>query len=104
MPDTVSYDDFHKVRYWPDPRLSIIIHCFVDNENLLRFTVFGKGLDAIDPSLDIGFGEVDYYPGQVMYLCADISALTEDTGFVPEYDFETGIKETVEWYKNEYGS
>ncbi len=60
--------------------------------------------DAIDPSLDIGFGEVDYYPGQVMYLCADISALTEDTGFVPEYDFETGIKETVEWYKNEYGS
>ena len=52
--------------------------------------------------LDIGFGEVDYYPGQVMYLCADISELTEDTGFVPEYSFEEGIKETVEWYRKEY--
>ncbi len=59
--------------------------------------------DAIDPALDIGFGEVDYYPGQVMYLCADISGLKEDTGFVPEYTFEKGIKETVDWYVGRYG-
>ncbi|MBO4426052.1 MAG: NAD(P)-dependent oxidoreductase [Clostridiales bacterium] len=58
--------------------------------------------DATNPSVDIGFGEVDYYPGQVMYLCADISELTKDTGFVPDYTFEEGIKETVEWYKKEY--
>lgn len=57
--------------------------------------------DAVDTSLDIGFGEVDYYPGQVMYLCADISDLQEDTGFVPDYTFEEGIKETVKWYKEE---
>ena len=58
--------------------------------------------DASNPSVDIGFGEVDYYPGQVMYLCADIDELTKDTGFVPDYTFEEGIKETVEWYKKEY--
>lgn len=58
--------------------------------------------DAINPELPIGFGEVDYYPGQVMYLCADIDKLTKDTGFVPEYTFEQGIKETVEWYKEVY--
>lgn len=57
--------------------------------------------DAVDPALDIGFGEVDYYPGQVMYLCADISSLTEDTGFTPEYSFEEGIRETVKWFKEE---
>lgn len=57
--------------------------------------------DAVDPSLDIGFGEVDYYPGQVMYLCADISKLQEDTGFAPDYTFEEAIKETVKWYKEE---
>jgi nucleoside-diphosphate-sugar epimerase len=37
-----------------------------------------------------------------MYLCADIDELTKDTGFVPEYSFEDGIKETVEWYRKEY--
>ncbi|MBR6483550.1 MAG: NAD-dependent epimerase/dehydratase family protein, partial [Clostridiales bacterium] len=58
--------------------------------------------DEAGPSLDIGFGEVDYYPGQVMYLCADISELTKDTGFEPEYSFEEGIKETVDWYRKEY--
>ena len=53
--------------------------------------------DAIDPRLDIGIGEIDYYPNQVMHLEADISNLTEDTGFYPEYSFEEGIRETIEW-------
>lgn len=55
--------------------------------------------DAINPSIDIGIGELDYYPNQVMHLEADISNLTEDTGFVPEYSFEDGIHETIEWVK-----
>ena len=51
--------------------------------------------DAIDPALPIGFGEIPYAPNQVMYLCADISALTADTGFLPETKFEDGIRETI---------
>ncbi len=56
--------------------------------------------DAVEPSLEIDFGDIPYCPGQVMYLCADISALKTDTGFSPEYTFEQGIRETVEWYNN----
>lgn len=58
--------------------------------------------DAINPDLPIGFGEIEYYPGQVMYLCADTSALEADTGFTPDYSFEQGIAETVEWYREEF--
>lgn len=55
--------------------------------------------DSINPNAEIGIGEVPYSPKQVMYLCADISELHKDTGFVPEYDFKTGILKTIEWYK-----
>ena len=55
--------------------------------------------DAINPDLEIGIGEIDYYPNQVMHLEADISNLTEDTGFVPRYSFEEGIRETIDWVK-----
>ncbi len=53
--------------------------------------------DAINPQAEIGFGEVEYNKRQVMYLCADIDDLVKDTGFVPDYDFDKGIRETVEW-------
>ena len=55
--------------------------------------------DAVNPELEIGLGELPYYPNQVMHLEADISNLTADTGFVPKYTFEEGIRETVEWVK-----
>ena len=46
------------------------------------------------------FGAIDYYPDQVMYLCADISALAEDTGFRPQVSFEEGIKKILESLKH----
>ena len=55
--------------------------------------------DCINPSLPLGIGDKQYPSGQVMRLCADIAVLTKDTGFMPEYSFETGIKETIEWAK-----
>lgn len=44
----------------------------------------------------IGFGEVPYYPNQVMHLEADISNLIEDTGYEARYSFEDGIKDLLE--------
>lgn len=41
-----------------------------------------------------------YYPNQVIHLEVDVSNLTADTGFVQQYTFEHGIRETVEWAKN----
>lgn len=48
---------------------------------------------------DVQIGALPYNDKQVMYLCADISALTDDTGFVPQVSYEEGIKETVKWLK-----
>jgi nucleoside-diphosphate-sugar epimerase len=55
--------------------------------------------DAIDKSLELGIGEKEYSPKQVMNLLADISNLSKDTGFEPEISFHDGIRETIDWYK-----
>ncbi len=54
-------------------------------------------ITAVNPGAKVDYGAVPYSDRQVMYLCADIEALKEDTGFVPDYTFEQGIKETVDW-------
>ena len=46
------------------------------------------------------FGERPYAEKQVMYLCADLSSLTRDTGFLPEISFDEGIRMTVDWVKD----
>lgn len=56
--------------------------------------------DAVDPALRIDFGAVPYGAKQIMHLCADISRLTADTGFVPGTEFREGIRRTVEWVKS----
>lgn len=43
----------------------------------------------------LGLGRLPYAPKQVMHLCADITGLTQDTGFVPEVSFEEGIRELI---------
>ena len=55
--------------------------------------------DIINPSLELGFGEIPYRPNQTMNMEVDISELQKDTGFEPIYSFEDGIKETIEWCK-----
>lgn len=55
--------------------------------------------EVINPNATLELGVVPYAPNQVMYLCADIEELTEDTGFVPEYEFKKGIAETINWCK-----
>lgn len=50
----------------------------------------------------VRFGEIPYSSNQVMHLCADIGGLTQDTGFVPETDFETGIRETIKWIQENH--
>ena len=60
---------------------------------------FGILRDAVDPSLPLGLGELPYPPGQVMRLQADISGLTEDTGFRPRYTFEEAAQIVVKAYR-----
>lgn len=51
--------------------------------------------NTVNPQAEVGYGDVAYSPKQVMYLCADIEELIEDTGYTSEYSFESGIKETM---------
>ena len=48
--------------------------------------------DIVYPDTVLQFGKKEYYPHQPMYLCADISELTNDTGWKPEVSFEEGIR------------
>lgn len=56
--------------------------------------------EVVNPDVEIGLGEREYFPDQVMELCADISELEKDTGFEPRTSFEDGIKKTLEWYEH----
>lgn len=58
--------------------------------------------DIIDKNALLGFGDIPYAEKQVMYLCADITELKEDTGFEPKYIFEEGIKKTLACFMEEY--
>lgn len=55
--------------------------------------------DVINPDLELGLGEIPYNDKTVMHLEADISKLKLDTGFSPQYSFDQGIRETVNWYR-----
>ncbi|MBO6218726.1 MAG: NAD(P)-dependent oxidoreductase [Treponema sp.] len=47
------------------------------------------------PSIPAKFGVKDYYPHQPMYLVADISELTADTGWKTEMLFKDGIMKII---------
>ena len=57
--------------------------------------------DAVDEKAPLALGVIPYAKKQVMYLCADIEELQNDTGFIPETDFEEGIRRTIAWVKQE---
>jgi nucleoside-diphosphate-sugar epimerase len=52
-------------------------------------------------SENTGIGKKVYAPNQVMYLEADISELSADTGFKPTIPFEEGLKKTIDWIRKE---
>jgi nucleoside-diphosphate-sugar epimerase len=51
--------------------------------------------DIVNPNGILQFGKKEYYPHQPMFLCADTSELTNDTGWKPEISFEEGIKRII---------
>lgn len=56
---------------------------------------------ALTGAAETGIGKRPYPEGAVMNLCADIENLQNDTGFVPLYTFEEGIRETIKWISRE---
>lgn len=51
--------------------------------------------DIVAPGLDLGLGEISYNEQNRAGICADITLLEEDTGWKPETDFQSGIKQIL---------
>lgn len=52
--------------------------------------------DMIAPEKELEFGAIPYGENQVMHLCADISELTRDTGWLPETKFVDGMRTIIQ--------
>lgn len=55
--------------------------------------------EIVAPEVKLGIGEYPYNEKQVMYLCADITDLEKDFGFLPKTGFEEGIRRTAAYVK-----
>ena len=78
------------------------IYCFGSGKTRLLKDYIKVLGDAIDKDAVLNFGVLDYFPNQVMHLEPDINNLIEDTGFRPTYSFEEGIRETIDWVKQNW--
>ncbi len=58
--------------------------------------------DRIDPSLQLGFGDVPYPSDQTMRLETSIDRLRQATGWSPRVELDEGLARTVDWYKTRY--
>lgn len=65
-------------------------------DNWPLYNYIYKIRDIIDPSLPLGIGEVAYTGDKMPCSCVNLDPIREDTGFVPEIPFETGIKRVIE--------
>jgi len=47
----------------------------------------------------IALGVQPYIPGDPMHIVADNKRLRQNTDWKPQCDLETGLRETIEWWK-----
>ena len=52
--------------------------------------------DIVSPNSGLDLGAIPYDEKQVMFLCADVSELEEDTGWKTNTNFTDGIKMLLE--------
>lgn len=57
--------------------------------------------EYIKPSASLGIGEIPYKNEILPSSCIDLSALQDDTGFVPKVGFAEGIRRVINEYRKE---
>lgn len=55
--------------------------------------------DLINPKLELGINELVEMTNKTKSSCVNITNLKNDTGFIPEVDFENGIERTIEFWR-----
>lgn len=77
------------------------VYCVADGRMDQLKNYIYKIHKIVNPQIVPVFGEIPYQTKQVMSLRADITKLKKDTGFMPDYTFEEGIKEIYAWSRKE---
>lgn len=91
--DYLYEDDIGAAFYLVGKRVSgSHIYCVGKGEGVLLKDYINIIRNVVAPEADTGIGDLPYPPEPVMNLCADITSLTRDTGWVPQISFEEGIK------------
>jgi UDP-glucose 4-epimerase len=60
--------------------------------------VFDKILEKMEVKLERKYCEAR--PGEQKRSCLDFSLAKKELGWIPEYDFDRGLSETVDWFKS----
>jgi UDP-glucose 4-epimerase len=55
--------------------------------------------DLIDPSLPLSLGQIPYGANQIMRMEANVERLQAITGWRPQTDLDSGLRRTVDWYR-----
>ena len=57
--------------------------------------------DLINPDLSLGIGEIPYKDARLPSSCVDLSAIHDDTGYIPSIPFRQGIAEVIDSIREE---
>jgi Nucleoside-diphosphate-sugar epimerases len=68
-----------------------------DNKKMYDYVKIISSL--INPNIPLGIGELPYKTGKVDNSIINIKSLKDDTGFIPRFSFEEGIKIVINYYK-----
>jgi len=74
-------------------------YCLGGNRELTNLELTNKILELMGQSQEM----IEYVadrPGHDLRYAMDYSKATDELGWEPKVDFETGLKKTIEWYKN----
>lgn len=76
------------------------VYCIANGKTKKLYEYIEIIKNTINSDIHLKLGKVPYSEKQVMNLAVDINELINDTGFQPKVDFQEGIEETIEWFKN----
>ncbi|MBE6927269.1 MAG: NAD(P)-dependent oxidoreductase [Ruminococcaceae bacterium] len=77
------------------------IYCLGSGKALPLYQYIEQMRNIVCPGRDMGIGKLPFPAKGIKRLCADISTLQQDTGFVPKTTFSDGIRLTLEYLQKE---